>query len=34
MLVNIWGSNKSEKRVVPQQDIEVFAETDIKGVLL
>lgn len=33
MLVNIWGANHSKKRVTPQQNIEVFVETDIRGVL-
>lgn len=34
ILVNIWGSNDSKKRVAPLQEIEVFVETDKKGVLL
>ncbi|MBM7621939.1 hypothetical protein JOC95_003847 [Bacillus tianshenii] len=33
MLVNIWGSKGTEKRVVPLHNIEVFAEKDIRGVL-
>lgn len=34
MLVNIWGSNDSKKRVAPLQEIEVFEETDKREVLL
>lgn len=34
MLVNIWGSNHSKNRVAPLQNIEVFVETDKRGVLL
>lgn len=34
ILVNIWGSNDSKKRVAPLQEIEVFVETDKRGVLL
>jgi hypothetical protein len=33
MLVNIWGSNSAEKRVAPLHEIEVFVETDKRGVL-